>query len=161
MNVLLLKKIKKLGDVGSEVNVKPGYARNHLFPNNFALPLTKENQTIVEKKKQELLLLEQKNKEKAIESQKKFDGYSLTFDVNVHEENKLFGSITLQNIIDKLTQDGFDIKKKDVNLPLGPIKELSEKNIATINLHPEVQVTIPITLNPVEADNTEAQSSKD
>ncbi len=56
MNVLLLKKIKKLGDVGSEVNVKPGYARNHLFPNNFALPLTKENQAIVEKKKQELLL---------------------------------------------------------------------------------------------------------
>ncbi len=155
MNVLLLKKIKKLGDIGSEVNVKSGYARNHLFPNEYALPLTKENQAIVEKKKQELLLIEQQNKDRALDYQKKFDGYSLTFDVNVHEENKLFGSISLQNIIDKLIEDGFEVKKKDVNLPLGPIKELSDNNIATINLHPEVQVTVPIILNPVEASNTE------
>ena len=155
MNVLLLKKIKKLGDIGSEVNVKSGYARNHLFPNEYALPLTKENQAIVEKKKQELLLIEQQNKDRALDYQKKFDGYSLTFDVYVHEENKLFGSISLQNIIDKLIEDGFEVKKKDVNLPLGPIKELSDNNIATINLHPEVQVTVPIILNPVEASNTE------
>ncbi len=56
MNILLLKKIKKLGDVGQEVSVKAGYARNFLFPKEFALPMTKENIEIIEQKKQEFTL---------------------------------------------------------------------------------------------------------
>ena len=89
MNVLLLKKIKKLGDIGQEVSVKAGYARNFLFPMEFALPMTKENIEIVEQKKQELLKIEKELKDK-IENQK-YENYELVFDVNIHEENKLFG----------------------------------------------------------------------
>ena len=92
MNVLLLKKIKKLGDIGAQVNVKSGYARNYLFPKNFALPLNNENLEIIEKKKQELLKIEEELKMKALESAKRFDGYEFVFDVNIHEENKLFGT---------------------------------------------------------------------
>ena len=161
MNVLLLKKIKKLGDIGAQVNVKSGYARNYLFPKNFALPLNNENLEIIEKKKQELLKIEEELKMKALESAKRFDGYKLVFDVNIHEENKLFGSVTLQNIVDKLQNDGFDIPKRDINLPLGPIKELTENNIVTISLHPEVKVTIPVNLNVVKTDNTDESASKD
>ena len=161
MNVLLLKKIKKLGDIGAQVNVKSGYARNFLFPKNFALPLTSENLEIIEKKKQELLKIEEELKAKALESANKFDGYEFVFDVNIHEENKLFGSITLQNIIDKLQDGGFDIPKRDINMPLGPIKELTENNIVTISLHPEVKVTIPVKLNVVKTDNTDESASKD
>ena len=134
MNVLLLKKIKKLGDIGAQVNVKSGYARNYLFPKNFALPLNSENLEIIEKKKQELLKIEEELKMKALEAAKKFDGYKFVFDVNIHEENKLFGSVTLQNIVEKLQNDGFDIPKRDINMPLGPIKELTENNIVTISL---------------------------
>ena len=161
MNVLLLKKIKKLGDIGQEVTVKAGYARNFLFPKEFALPMTKENIAIVEQKKQELLKIEKELKDKALENQKQFENYELVFDVNIHEENKLFGSITLQNILDKLLADGMDVQKRDINMPFGPIKELSDKNIATISLHPEVNVTIPIKLNVVKSDTTEEPSSKD
>ena len=161
MNVLLLKKIKKLGDIGQEVTVKAGYARNFLFPKEIALPMTKENIEIVEQKKQELLKIEKELKDKALENQKQFENYELVFDVNIHEENKLFGSITLQNILDKLLADGMDVQKRDINMPFGPIKELSDKNIATISLHPEVNVTIPIKLNVVKSDTTEEPSSKD
>ena len=57
--------------------------------------------------------------------------------------------------------DGMEVQKKDINMPFGPIKELSDKNIATISLHPEVKVTIPIKLNIVKSNNTEDLSSKD
>lgn len=159
MNVLLLKKIKKLGNIGQEVTVKSGFARNYLFPKEFALPMTKENIAIVEQKKQELLQIEKELKAKALENQKQFENYELVFDVNIHEENKLFGSITLQNVLDKLLADGMDVQKRDINMPFGPIKELSDKNIATISLHPEVNVTIPIKLNVV--NSIEESSSKD
>mgnify|MGYP001369362998 FL=1 len=161
MNVLLLKKIKKLGDIGQEVSVKAGYARNFLFPKKFALPMTRENIEIVEQKKQELIKIEKELKDKALENQKQFENYELVFDVNIHEEDKLFGSITLQNVLDKLLDDGMVVQKRDINMPLGPIKELSDKNIATISLHPEVKVTIPIKLNVVQSDNTEETPSKE
>tara|TARA_B100000945_G_scaffold316100_1_gene316386 strand:+ start:1159 stop:1644 length:486 start_codon:yes stop_codon:yes gene_type:complete len=161
MNVLLLKKIKKLGNIGQEVTVKSGFARNYLFPKEFALPMTKENIAIVEQKKQELLQIEKELKAKALENQKQFENYELVFDVNIHEENKLFGSITLQNVLDKLLADGMDVQKRDINMPFGPIKELSDKNIATISLHPEVNVTIPIKLNVVKFNSIEESSSKD
>ena len=54
-----------------------------------------------------------------------------------------------------------DVQKRDINMPFGPIKELSDKNIVTISLHPEVNVTIPIKLNVVKSDNIEESSSKD
>lgn len=161
MNVLLLKKIKKLGNIGQEVTVKSGFARNYLFPKEFALPMTKENIAIVEQKKQELLQIEKELKAKALENQKQFENYELVFDVNIHEENKLFGSITLQNVLDKLLADGMDVQKRDINMPFGPIKELSDQNIATISLHPEVNVTIPIKLNVVKFNSIEESSSKD
>lgn len=161
MNVLLLKKIKKLGDIGQEVSVKAGYARNFLFPKKFALPMTRENIEIVEQKKQELIKIEKELKDKALENQKQFENYELVFDVNIHEEDKLFGSITLQNVLDKLLDDGMVVQKRDINMPLGPIKELSDKNIATISLHPEVKVTIPIKLNVVQSDNIEETPSKE
>ena len=161
MNVLLLKKIKKLGDIGQEVSVKAGYARNFLFPKKFALPMTRENIEIVEQKKQELIKIEKELKDKALENQKQFENYELVFDVNIHEEDKLFGSITLQNVLDKLLDDGMVVQKRDINMPLGPIKELSDKNIATISLHPEVKVTIPIKLNVVQSGNTEETPSKE
>ena len=161
MNVLLLKKIKKLGDIGQEVSVKAGYARNFLFPKKFALPMTRENIEIVEQKKQELIKIEKELKDKALENQKQFENYELVFDVNIREEDKLFGSITLQNVLDKLLDDGMVVQKRDINMPLGPIKELSDKNIATVSLHPEVKVTIPIKLNVVQLDNTEETPSKE
>ena len=160
MNILLLKKIKNLGDVGAEVSVKSGYARNYLFPKNLALPLTPENIEIVEKEKQELLKKEQELKDIALVEKDKYDNYVLTVDVNIKEEDVIYGSVNLQNILDKLKDDGFNLEKRQVNLPRGPIKVLGDDHIVTINLHSDVQVTIPVKLNVVQSDDDNLSASK-
>ena len=146
MDVLLLKNIKNLGEIGSKVSVKSGYARNFLIPTNQAVLPTKKNLAKVEEQKQELLKLEEEMKVKALTQKEEFNKYELVFEVNIQEEDKLFGSITLQNIMDKLKSDGFDLPKKQVNLPSGPIKTFKDDYIVTINLHSDVSATIPIKL---------------
>ena len=133
MDILLLKTIKNLGEIGSKVSVKSGYARNFLIPTNQAVLPTKANLAKVEEQKQELLKLEEELKDKAVAQKEQFNDYILSFDVNIQEEDKLFGSITLQNIMDKLKADGFDLQKK-------------QDYIVTISLHSDVSVTIPIKL---------------
>ena len=145
MNILLLKKIKNLGDVGSEVSVKSGYARNFLLPQKHAVLPTKANLELVEEKKQELLKQEEALKNKAMLQKEKYNNYEMIFEENVQEEDeKLFGSITLQTVLDRLKEDGFEVLKKQVNLPSGPIKILGNDFIVNVSLHPEVSVTIPL-----------------
>jgi large subunit ribosomal protein L9 len=145
MNILLLKKIKNLGDVGSKVSVKSGYARNFLLPQKHAVLPTKANLEFVEEKKKELLKQEEALKNEATLQKEKYNNYEMIFEENVQEEDeKLFGSITLQTVLDRLKEDGFEVLKKQVNLPSGPIKILGNDFIVNVSLHPEVSVTIPL-----------------
>ena len=146
MDVLLLKTIKNLGEIGARVSVKSGYARNFLIPTNQAVLPTEANLAKVEAQKQELLKQDAELKSKAIADKDRFNGYVLMFEVNIQEDDKIFGSVTLQNIMDKLKIDGFDLQKKQVNLPSGPIKSVRDDYIITVSLHSDVSVTIPIKL---------------
>ena len=159
MDVLLLKNIKKLGEIGSKVSVKSGYARNFLLPTNQAVLPTKANLAKVEEQKQELLKIEEEMRAKALLEQEKFNNYELSFEVNIQEEDKLFGSVTLQNVVDKLKEDGFDLPKKQVNLPSGPIKIFKDDYIATISLHTDVLVTVPIKLIKITKSPEEISES--
>ena len=159
MDVLLLKNIKKLGEIGSKVSVKSGYARNFLLPTNQAVLPTKENLAKVEEQKQELLKIEEEMRSKALLEQEKFNNYELSFEVNIQEEDKLFGSVTLQNVVDKLKEDGFDLPKKQVNLHSGPIKIFKDDYIATISLHTDVSVTVPIKLIKITKSPEEISES--
>jgi len=159
MDVLLLKTIKKLGEIGSKVSVKSGYARNFLLPTNQAVLPTKANLAKVEEQKQELLKIEEEMRSKALLEQEKFNNYELSFEVNIQEEDKLFGSVTLQNVVDKLKEDGFDLPKKQVNLPSGPIKIFKDDYIATISLHTDVLVTVPIKLIKITKSPEEISES--
>ena len=161
MDVLLLKNIKKLGEIGSKVSVKSGYARNFLLPTNQAVLPTKANLAKVEEQKQELLKIEEEMRSKALLEQEKFNNYELSFEVNIQEEDKLFGSVTLQNVVDKLKEDGFDLPKKQVNLPSGPIKIFKDDYIATISLHTDVSVTVPIKLIKIAKSPEEISESID
>ena len=147
MNILLLKKIKNLGDIGSEVSVKSGYARNFLLPQKHAVLPTKANLELVEEKKQVLIKQEEELKSLALIEQEKYKDYSLSFEVNVQQDaDNLFGSITLQNIVDRLVEDGYAVVKKQVSLPSGAIKTFAEDYIATVSLHTDISITIPIKL---------------
>tara|TARA_Y100000996_G_scaffold393625_1_gene357313 strand:+ start:1148 stop:1663 length:516 start_codon:yes stop_codon:yes gene_type:complete len=163
MDVLLLKTIKNLGEIGTRVSVKSGYARNFLIPTNQAVLPTEANIAKVEAEKQELLKKEAELKSMAMTQKEQFNDYVLMFEVNIQEDDIIFGSITLQNIMDKLKNDGFDLQKRQVNLPSGPIKTVRDDYIITISLHSDVSVTIPIKLNvnKVAPDNTNSDSSED
>ena len=159
MDVLLLKNIKNLGDIGSKVSVKSGFARNYLLPNNLAVLSSKENLAIVEEKKQFLLKQEEELRNQAINIKEKFNDYILAFDVHVQEDDdKLFGSINLQNIVEKLNNDGYELEKKQVNLPSGPIKIFADDYIATVSLYADVSVTIPIKLTKIAKPSPENTS---
>ena len=150
MKLVLLKDVKHLGKVGQEINVKAGYARNYLLPTKSALTPSDENLEIINKMKDELIKKEQDAKNNAMAFKEKLAGYNQLHKVKVKEDsNELFGSITLQNIIDKMKEDGYVIEKKQINLPLGAIKELGTYH-ANISLHSEVACDIEITAEKSE-----------
>ncbi len=144
MKLILLKDVKHLGKVGDEVNVKGGFARNFLLPTKSALTPTDENMAIISKMKDELMKKEQEAKEYALSLKEKLSGYKQIFKLQVKEDSEeLFGSVTLQNIADQIKNDGFEIEKKQINLPTGSIKELGVFH-ANVSLHSEVSCDIEI-----------------
>lgn len=125
MRVILLKEVENLGKKYEIKEVKDGYARNFLIPKNLVKPATKENirwlenqKTIEEKRAEEEL-------KKIQETVTKIDGLELTIPVKVTEEGKVFGSVNVLKIVDKLQEAGFDIKKTQVEFG-SSIKELGE-----------------------------------
>ena len=156
MKLVLLKDVKHLGKVGDEVIVKGGFARNFLLPSKSALTLSEENLGIISKMKDELMKKEQEAKDAAIAIKEKLSGYKQIYKLQVKEDSdEIFGSVTLQNITDQIKTDGFDIEKKQINLPTGAIKELGRFH-ANVSLHSEVSCDIDIFVEKSE----ENQESK-
>ena len=116
MKIILLQTHDNLGKVGEIVNVKPGYARNYLFPNRIASAATKQNIKSLEVFLKVQEVKEAKNRTNLEALSKKLNTLTLKFDVQVGEDEKLFGSITSQMISDSLSEQGYTIDKKEINL---------------------------------------------
>jgi large subunit ribosomal protein L9 len=142
MEVILKQDIEKLGRVGSIVNVKPGYARNFLIPNNLALPLNTANLKKLEQEKQRKIEELDKAKKAAEGLKEKLSGFSLTIPTLSQEDDKIYGSVTTQDIEKALKDEGFDIDK-DYIILTEPIKSLGIYEIP-IKLHPEVSTQIKV-----------------
>ena len=156
MKLILLKDVKHLGKVGDEVNVKGGFARNFLLPTKSALTPSEENLEIISKMKDELMKKEQEARDAAIAIKEKLSDYKQIYKLQVKEDSdEIFGSVSLQNITDQIKTDGFDIEKKQINLPMGAIKELGTFH-ANVSLHSEVSCDIDIVVEKSE----ENQESK-
>jgi len=143
MELILRTKIEKLGNSGDVVNVKPGYARNYLLPQNLALEATPGNKKIVESEKQKVEHQNLEEKQSVEELAKKLEKVSLTISVQAGEKDKLYGSITSQDIVQTLKkEEGININKKMLVLE-EPLKALGVYNIP-VKLHPEVSTTIKV-----------------
>ena len=123
MKVILLNDVENLGLAGDIVNVKPGYARNRLIPKGFALRASNKNVAVAsEKKKVASVKLERENI--ALQKlAKKLSNVEITIEVNVGEEEKMFGSITNLDVFKELTSKGFDLEKNQIIID-EPIKAL-------------------------------------
>ena len=142
MKIILRQDFEKLGKAGDIVDVKPGYARNYLIPQQIAYPATPSYLKILEEEKKQKQQKLQKAKKQAEHLAEKLETVSITIPVTVGEENKLFGSVTTQNIADALKEQGFEIDRKKIILE-EPIKELGIYSVP-IKLHPEVVAKIKV-----------------
>ena len=148
MEVILLEKINKLGDIGQTVNVKPGYARNFLFPNKIAIRATKENKEVFEKQKEQL---KKANAEKIKSAEKIIANVpdSVKIFREASEQGALFGSVTSRDIINELNNNKeLNLKAKDFIIKQ-TIKNLGEYK-GTLVLHPEVTKEVNIKVETTE-----------
>jgi large subunit ribosomal protein L9 len=136
MKVILTDDIKNVGSMGDVVQVKEGFARNFLFPKKLAKEATGSNLKVIEEiqKKKSLKLV--KEKKSAEEIKEKIALLSCTISVEAGEDDKIFGSITSQDIVDALETEGFSIDKRKIVLE-EPIKKLGIYHVS-VKLHPEV-----------------------
>lgn len=123
MKVILKQDVESLGKAGETIDVKAGYGRNFLFPRNLAIPATKGNLTAIDEIKNQNELREKKKRVDAEKRKEKLEKLSLTSEVLVGEEDRIFGSVTPQNIAELLSKEGYAIEKKNVLLD-EPIKSL-------------------------------------
>ncbi len=145
MKIILLQTHENLGNVGDIVNVKPGYARNYLFPNRIASAATKQNIKSLEAYLKAQEVKEAKNRVNLELLSKKLNTLTLKFEVQVGEDEKLFGSITSQMISDELSEKGYTIDKKEINLE-DPIKALGNYKVA-IELGYDLETKVKIKVS--------------
>ena len=142
MKIILLQTYENLGKVGEIVNVKPGFARNYLIPNKIASLATAQNIKALEVFLKSQETKEAKNRVNLEALSKKLNSLTLKFEVQVGEDEKLFGSVTSQMISDELANQGYTIDKKEIQLD-DSIKELGNYKIE-INLGYELETKIKV-----------------
>tara|TARA_B100001245_G_C22874901_1_gene420716 strand:+ start:91 stop:750 length:660 start_codon:yes stop_codon:yes gene_type:complete len=140
MEVILLERIDRLGQMGDVVKVKDGYARNFLLPKRKALRASKENLDFFEKEKVNLEASNLKEKSEAEKIQKKLNEKNFVIIRQAGETGQLYGSVSTNNIKEALKDGNFEIAKNQVVLEK-PIKELGIHNVG-IKLHPEIEARI-------------------
>ncbi|MBI4274280.1 MAG: 50S ribosomal protein L9 [Rhizobiales bacterium] len=152
MEVILLERIAKLGQMGDTVRVKDGFARNFLLPKGKALRATKENKTRFESMKSEL---ETRNLQFRGEAEKigsKLDGKRFVVLRQASETGQLYGSVSARDIAALITEGGFVVDRNQINLN-APIKSVGTHKVP-LALHPEVTVTVTVNVarNAEEAE---------
>tara|TARA_B100001057_G_scaffold99366_1_gene96165 strand:+ start:14608 stop:15084 length:477 start_codon:yes stop_codon:yes gene_type:complete len=149
--VLLVQHMPQLGSEGDVVKVRPGYARNYLIPQKKALPLNLANKKRLDSLLQARALRESDELQKAQEFANKLKNLNIAVAVKTGTGGKLFGSVTINHILEKLSESGFTLDKKHF-VSFTPIKKLG-KQIVTLQLHKDVQAEVEVEVvseNPIE-----------
>ena len=140
MQVILLERVSKLGQMGDVVDVKPGYARNFLLPQGKAQTASETNITAFEKQKSQLETKNLETKKEADALQGKLDGQTFVVIRSASDSGALYGSVSPRDAAEVATSAGFSIDRKQISL-VKPIKELGLHEMSVV-LHPEVTATI-------------------
>ena len=153
MDVILLEKIHKLGDLGDKVKVKSGFGRNYLIPSGKAVSATTENLAKFEAKRSELEKLHQEALTLANGRAEKLNDLNISISRRASAEGKLYGSIGTVDIVEAVNQQtDVGLVKHEVRLPDGPIRNIGEHKLI-IQLHADISSTIIVNIVPVEEEN--------
>ena len=146
MKIILKETINSLGIIGSEATVANGYARNYLFPQNKAVPATPQNRRMLEQDKVKFDLQITKERKIAEEMAEKLEGVSCTIEAKVSEEERLYGSVTVRDILNALQKQDISIEKRMVLLK-EPIKTIGTFKVP-IRVYKEVEPEITVEIVP-------------
>ncbi|MBK5941149.1 50S ribosomal protein L9 [Halochromatium roseum] len=149
MDLILMKKVRGLGELGDKVSVRAGYGRNFLIPSGFAKPATADNLKAFEERRAEL---EREAAEAlaAAEARKaKLEGVIVTIPRKAGDEGRLFGSVGTADIAAAITEGGLgmELLKSEVRLPDGPFRAVGDYDVE-LHLHSDVAVTVRIEVIP-------------
>ncbi len=145
MQVILLEKVGKLGNLGDQVNVKAGYGRNYLIPYGKAVPATAANVADFETRRADLEAAAAEKRGVAEARAAQLAELSVTIEANAGDEGKLFGSIGTRDIANAVNAAGVDINKSEVRLPNGVIREVGEYEV-DIQLHSDVTQAVKLAV---------------
>ena len=141
MEIILIQDVNKLGQKDDIVKVKNGYARNFLIPKGYAISATDSSKKIHAENLRQRAHKEEKIKTAALELAEKLEGLKITVGAKASSKGKIFGSVNTIQIAESLKEQGFDIDRKSITLPVDLIKEVGTYK-ATVKLHRDVKVEI-------------------
>lgn len=143
--VILLEKIHSLGDLGQQVTVRNGYARNYLIPHAKAVPANKETIAEFEMKRAELEKVAQEKLQMAQTRAATISDLILTIAVKSAEEGRLYGSIGVSELVRAAEAAGVALEKSEIRLPNGPLRQLGEHEV-TVQLHSDVIALLKVNI---------------
>lgn len=152
MEVILLERVEKLGQIGDVVTVKDGFARNFLLPNKKALRSNNANRAVFEANKARIVAENEAKRGDAEKASKDVDGKAVTLIRQASNTGQLYGSVAVRDIVEALETEGAKVAKNQVVLDK-PIKAIGVYDVK-VQLHPEVAVMIKVNVarSPEEAD---------
>ena len=143
MQIILMEKVVNLGNLGDEVKVKDGYARNFLIPQGKAKRATEANRAFFEAKRAELEKAQAEKLAAAQAMAEKLEGTTVQITRKAGVDGRLFGSVTNADVADALKKLSFDIAKAQVRMPNGPLKALGEFPVS-VAVHSDVVVEVAV-----------------
>lgn len=149
MEIILLKKVGHLGELGEKVSVRAGYGRNYLIPSGLAVPATKANMKAFEERRAELEKDAAETLAGAESRRQQLEGLTVTVARKAGDEGKLFGSVGTQDIAAAVQEMGAKLEKQEVRLPEGPFRAAGEYEVS-LHLHADVDATIKLEVIPEE-----------
>lgn len=149
MDLILMKKVRGLGELGDKVSVRAGYGRNFLIPSGYAKPATRENLKLFEERRAELEREAAEALAAAEARKSKLEGIIVTVPRKAGDEGRLFGSVGTADIATALTEGGLglEVLKSEVRLPDGPFRAVGEYDV-DLQLHSDVTVSVRIEVIP-------------
>ena len=147
MKLILLEKVQNLGDLGDQVNVKPGYGRNFLVPTGKAVRATPDSIARFEERRAELEAAALQRQSGAEARRSALEGVEVKLQANASDEGKLYGSIGPREISEAVSALGHTLNKSEVVMGEGPIRHVGEFEVL-IQLHADVETTIKVRVVP-------------
>jgi large subunit ribosomal protein L9 len=147
MDIILLERVRNLGNLGDEVSVKNGYGRNFLIPQGKAVRATAANREVFEGRRAELEAQAAAQLKAAEDRAAGLAELVLTITARASDEGKLFGSVGSREIADAVTEAGQEVSKDEVLLPVGPLRSIGEFTV-DLQLHSDVTASVTVNVIP-------------